>query len=79
MRNVVFDLFQGAFFGSIVGFTIFSSYASYVNTNEILSLLKNPPVVEETMEERIERYKDFPEKDGSESIFLDTHYTIRGC
>lgn len=36
-------------------------------------------VQEETMEERIERYKDFPEKNGSESMFIDTHYTIRSC
>lgn len=75
MNKTLFDLLKGAFFGSIVSLTLFSSYAAYVNTNTILKLLEEPAVVEETIEEKIEKYKQFDQPHPSDSLFMKQRYT----
>lgn len=78
MNDTVFDLFKGALFGSIVSIALFTSYASYVNTNEILNLLKGTTAVEETLEQKITRYKQFDAPQISNCLFRDPRHTITG-
>lgn len=68
------DILKGILIGSLTGLAFAILISTYINSEEIIKRLQEPVQQEMTIEEKIEKYKQFDQTHPADSLYFEQRY-----